>query len=126
MFDCVFFIRSRKKKFRINGLTPHKSSLVVGPILLLLRNLNVQQGLASDTRFIIKIMSENSLELEIITGIIYQKCHLSKRRQFFICLAFCMTINKTQGQIFYIAVVNRPIPVVSHGPLYVALSQAVI
>lgn len=47
-----------------------------------------------------------------------------KRRQFPIRLAFCMTINKAQGQTLDHVGIYLSDPVFSHGQLYVALSRA--
>jgi len=47
-----------------------------------------------------------------------------RRKQFPVCPAFAMSINKSQGQTFDHVGIYLPTPVFTHGQLYVALSRA--
>jgi len=111
----------------MTGSPSHEFSLKEGAVVILLRNLNPMKGLLTGTRLIVRKMYENSLDLEIITGrnigqgVLLPRIDLSpsdttvplslKRRQVTIRLAFCITIDKAQGQTtdrvgVYLPVVN--------------------
>jgi len=105
---------------------------------MLIRNLNISEGLCNGTRLLVLDLCNNLLRCEILTGnkigeiVFLNRITLYceniypfsfKRRQFPIKLAFAMTINKSQGQTFEKVVVDLRKDVFNHGQLYVALSR---
>ena len=123
-----------------SGMPPHKLTLKVGAIIMLLRNLDIRMGLCNGTRLIIRRLFTNILDAEIITSVhrghrvLIPRIKLApsdvalpftlQRVQFPIRLAYSMTINKAQGQTFQRLGIYLPTPVFSHGQLYVAFSRA--
>lgn len=49
-------------------MAPHVLKIKVGSIVMLLRNINMKQGLCNGTRLIIKQIYDNYLDVEIISG----------------------------------------------------------
>ena len=124
-----------------SGYPPHKLPLKKGTIVMLLRNIRINQGLCNGTRLIVKNLHKYSIGCTIATGsrkgdyvIIPRVTFLPndndpspvklKRRQFPIRVAFAMTINKSQGQTFARVGIDLRSPAFSHGQLYVAMSRA--
>ncbi len=122
-----------------SGTPPHRLILKKGVPIILLRNLSPTEGLCNGTRLIVREFNKHVIDAEILTG-----SHLGKRvfiprisitpsdtelpfklirRQFLICLAFAMSINKAQGQTIPYMGLYLPNPVFTHGQLYVALSR---
>ena len=122
-----------------SGTPPHKLILKVGVPIMLLRNISPIEGLCNGTRLIVRRFQQHVIDAEILTG-----SHIGKRvfiprikitpsdirlpfqlvrRQFPVCLAFAMTINKAQGQTIPHMGLDLRNPVFAHGQLYVALSR---
>ncbi len=122
-----------------NGLPPHRLTLKVGAVVMLLRNLDVNQGLCNGARMIVRRMHDHVLDCELMSGAVQGRRVLIPRiklqptgdalpfdftrKQFPVRPAFAMTINKAQGQTFKRVGLLLEDPVFSHGQLYVAFSR---
>nr|GFA69144.1 hypothetical protein [Tanacetum cinerariifolium] len=110
--------------------------------LILLRNLDLANGLCNGTRLICKRFDPNVINAEIVIGqhagvrVLLPRIPLApseedmfpfklKRTQFPVRLSFVMTINKAQGQTIPNVGVDLPESVFSHGQLYVTLSRGI-
>lgn len=106
---------------------------------MLLRNIDVSEGLCNGTRLIVVDLCNHIIKAKIITGehcgrdvhiprITLQSskgqlgCTIS-RHQFPVKAAFAMTVHKSQGQTFDFVGVDVRTPVFMHGMLYVAFSR---
>lgn len=121
------------------SLPPYELKLRINCVVMLIRNLNISEGLCNGTRLFILDLCNNLLKCEILTGdkkgeiVFLNRITLYssetdypfsfKRRQFPIKLAFAMTINKAQGQTFDKIGIDLRKDVFNHGQLYVALSR---
>jgi hypothetical protein len=101
------------QSLKIPNLPPGELKLKVGAPIILLRNLAPSQGLCNGTRLICRALQNKVIEAKIITDshigsrVFIPRMTLSpsdsslpfilERRQFSICVAFSMTINKSQG-----------------------------
>ena len=120
------------------SLPPHELRLRVNCVIMLIRNLSINEGLCNGTRLLILELSNNLLRCKILTvdktkEIIYLNritlyCKNTNpftfnRRQFPVKLAFAMTINKSQGQTFKTIGIDLRKDIFNHGQLYVAFSR---
>jgi ATP-dependent DNA helicase PIF1 len=107
---------------------------------MLLRNMDLLQGLCNGVRMKVLEIKTKILKCEIITGkfagniVIIPRIKLNpddgalpmkmQRLQFPVKLSYCMTINKAQGQSLELVGVHLGEDVFGHGQLYVAASRA--
>ena len=124
---------------RSAGLPPYKMRLKVNAVVMLLRNLNVAEGLCNGTRLQILEIGDRILKVMILTGdkrgdtVLIPRITVTDdqsfpfpihRHQFPVKLAYAITINKAQGQTFKRLGIDITSPVFDHGQLYTALSRA--
>lgn len=120
------------------SLPPYELRLRKNCIIMLIRNISINEGLCNGTRLQIVDFSNHLLKCQILTGdksndivflnriTLYSSNEYPftfKRRQFPIKLAFAMTINKSQGQTFDKIGIDLRRDVFNHGQLYVAMSR---
>ena len=113
-----------------SGLPPHQLPLKLGMPVMLICNINRDQGQVNGTRAIIRGLFNTVPDLELLgeqrglrvfvprMNLYPSDTDLSfklRRRQFPLRPAFAMTINKTQGQS--LEFMGLPAPVFSHGQL---------
>ena len=123
------------------GIPPHKLILKKNAVVMLLRNLNINNGLCNGTRLIVdEVINDRLLKATIANGegkgrtvlipkIVMQPADETafgfewQRLQFPVRVAFAMTVHKSQGQTLDKVVVWLEDPVFGHGQLYVAGSR---
>ncbi|KYM96549.1 ATP-dependent DNA helicase PIF1 [Cyphomyrmex costatus] len=121
-----------------SAFPPHELRLKPNCVIMLIRNLSINEGLCNGTRLMIIELTNHLLKCKILSGdkvgdIVFLNritlyCEnvypfIFKRRQFPIKLAFAMTINKSQGQTFDRIGIDLRKDVFNHGQLYVAFSR---
>jgi hypothetical protein len=138
--DHTFYTTEFLNTINIGGLPPSKLEIKQGVPLMLLRNLDPQQGLCNGTRLRHIRSTTRVLQVRILTGpgkgniafipritLTSKEAELDfelRRRQFPVRLGFVMTINKSQGQSVGTVGLYLSTPVFTHGQLYVGLSRA--
>jgi len=129
------------QQLNAGGLPPALLCLKVGFPVILLRNLDLGEGLCNGTRMVVLNVRRKVLQCRIISKdkrfkgkvVLISRIRLLpnaetlpvplKRLQFPVRLAFAMTINKSQGQSVKHVRINLQTSVFSHRQLYVAFSR---
>lgn len=125
-----------------SGMAKQSLKLKIGGVVMLLRNICIQDGLCNGTRLAVLKIEKSILHCKILTGekagniVALPKITLTtkedntlpfvlNRKQFPVKLAFAMTFNKSQGQSFNKVgiFIDKKKPIFAHGQLYVAMSR---
>ncbi|XP_060526909.1 uncharacterized protein LOC132702345 [Cylas formicarius] len=120
----------------LSGLPPHRLTLKIGSVVVLLVNLNVRRGFCNGQRMIVLEMGDDVIVGRIVSGqfqgrkcVIIRKQFVLKeketpllpgggtfyRKQFPIKLAHAITINKAQGQTLSRVGLCLNVPCFAHG-----------
>ena len=124
-----------------SGLPQHKLMLKKNTVVILLRNMDLPAGHCNGTRYLVKQIGTYRLLLEKLNPKVgdtnitlllpripmnhkskYFPCTVS-RLQFPIKIAYCLTINRAQGQSASKCGILLPKDVWTHGQIYVAFSR---
>ena len=120
------------------GIPPHKLQLKVGDICFIVRNLNVDEGIANSSRCQIITITARILTVKLLNGnneiICLPKIRFNfkvnrghsfemVREQFPVRRAYAITFNKSQGQTLEKVILDLRSLLFAHGYLYVGLSR---
>ena len=123
--------------FNSPGVPKHIIKFKVGDICILLRNISKGDKLHNNTRVKIIALSQFRIRVQTLDLSHPMSFSLSRirfkfrfargyqmmRTQFPLRLAYCMSINKSQGQGFEALLIDTRDPAFSHGHTYVAFSR---
>ncbi|XP_014674745.1 PREDICTED: ATP-dependent DNA helicase pif1-like [Priapulus caudatus] len=122
-----------------SGMPPHRISLKIGMIIMLLRNFDQIHGHCNGSRYIVRQLLLHLVVAELVSGVhagrqlLIPRISISPsekifpftmiRRQFPIRPCFAMTVNKSQGQSLHRVGVYTVKDFFSHGQFYVTASR---
>ncbi|XP_054287572.1 uncharacterized protein LOC129003305 [Macrosteles quadrilineatus] len=119
------------------GVPDHVLRLKIGSVCLIMRNLNIAEGLVNGTKVIVIGITNRLITVRLpgqtqpigIPRITFTFAFVEgsplrvRRRQFPLMLAYCMTGHKSQGQTIDSVGVDLRTDCFTHGQLYVLLSR---
>ena len=124
------------KHFNKNCVPPHALNIKEGDVCIIVRNLSKKDNLTNNTRVRILSIKTYGIKVKTISStpkvfviprirfkfrLPFGESYQMIRTQFPLRLAYCMTINKSQGQEFDTVLLDLRNPPFTHGHLYVAL-----
>jgi ATP-dependent DNA helicase PIF1 len=118
----------------LEGVAPSVLKLKVGAQVMLTVNVDVEGGLTNGARGVVTQLGSDHIFVKFKNGrsvsferhpymIEEDKKVMAKRSQFPICLAYCLSIHKSQGSTLDCAVIEAGNSIFSHHSVYVALSR---
>ena len=126
------------EKYNSNDVPPHTLKLKVGDVCLIMRNLNVNEGVTNNTRVVILKLTRRYITCQTLgpdpEAVILPRIRFNfrlpfgqsftmSRLQFPLRRAFCLSIHKSQGQTLERALIDARGGFFAHGHLYVAMSR---
>jgi ATP-dependent DNA helicase PIF1 len=124
--------------FNNNGVPPHNLKLKIGDICIVMRNLARKEGLTNNTRVQITKISKFCIRVQTLSAepkvfliprirfkfrLPFGQSFQLLRTQFPLRLAYCISINKSQGQEYDYSLLDLIQPPFAHGQAYVAFSR---
>ena len=126
------------EKYNSNDVPPHKLILKVGDVCLVMRNLNVSDGITNNTRVVVLNITPTLIRCQTLGDdpvhvilprirfnfrLPYGKSFVMTRLQFPLRRAFALSINKSQGQTVGGALMDVRAGFFAHGQQYVGASR---
>ena len=126
------------EKYNTNDVPPHKLVLKVGDVCLIMRNLNVNDGVTNNTRVVILQISTRYVYCQTLSArpvpvclprirfnfrLPYGQSFTMTRLQFPLRRAFALSVHKSQGQTLERALMDARQDFFAHGHLYVGMSR---